>query len=531
MTGKKTWKLINELRGKKRVPTKPIFKIENEVVHDRRIIANKFNEYFVSLAMNLNKKVENDYGLITEALPTFETYLTKRCENSLYIGDCDTDEIIKIISGFANGKASDIPVRIVKRAAPVLAKILKLLYNNCISEGIFPSCLKTGRISHVFKKGDEQLIENYRPVSILPIFGKIFEKIIYTRMYSFVVAQGILHENQFGFRQSHSTSHALNYAVTKIGEKIKSGESVIGIFIDLSKAFDTIDHQKLLYKLENYGIRGVAGDLVKSYLLNRQQYTETVGEKSKCLKVLFGVPQGSVLGLLLFLLYINDLIQCCKVSNFVLYADDTNIFVCAPTYEEALAKANNVLKSVLEYMMVNKLLINLTKSYYINFTKNMTIYDNCPQLKINDTVIKEVDEIKFLGILLDKKLSFELHVNYLCKKLCCCIGSLKHMRNFIPEKLKINLYHTLFESHLSYGISVWGGIGNAKIDKLLIVQKRCIHMLLGDYDCFKNKFMTCVRVRLFENQKLGNYFFEKEHTKPLFNEHKILTVHNLYVYH
>ena len=122
-------------------------------------------------------------------------------------------------------------------------------------------------------------------------------------MYSFVVAQGILHENQFGLRQSHSTSHALNYTVTKISEKIKCGESVIGIFIDLRKAFDTIDHQKLLYKLEYYGIRGIAGDLIKSYLINRQQYTETVGEKSKCLKVLFDVPQSSALGPLLFLLY------------------------------------------------------------------------------------------------------------------------------------------------------------------------------------------------------------------------------------
>ena len=193
---------------------------------------------------------------------------------------------------------------------------------------------------------------------------------------------------------------------------------------------------------------------------------------------LFGVPQGSVLGPLLFSLYINDLTQCCKVSNFVLYADDTNIFVPASTYyEEALAKANKVLKSVSEYMMVNQLHINLTKSYYINFTKNMKTYENLrqpsdyPQLKLNDTVIKEVDKIKFLGILLDKKLSFEPHVNYLCKKLCCCIGSLKSMHNFIPEKLKINLYHTLFESHLSYGISVWGGIGIAKINKLFTVEK------------------------------------------------------------
>ena len=149
---KKTWKLINELRGKKRVSTKPIFKIENEVVHNRRIIANKFNEYSVSLAINLNKKVENDYGLIIEALPTFKTYLTKRCENSIYIGDCDTDEMIKIISGFANVKASDIPVRIVKRAAPVLAKILKLLYNNCISEGIFHPLLRQAEYRLYLKK-------------------------------------------------------------------------------------------------------------------------------------------------------------------------------------------------------------------------------------------------------------------------------------------------------------------------------------------------------------------------------------------
>ena len=167
----------------------------------------------------------------------------------------------------------------------------------------------------------------------------------------------------------------------------------------------------------------------------------------------------------------------------------------------------------------------------------MTIYKNLrqpsdyPQLKVNYAVIKEVDEIKFLGILLDKKLSFEPHVNYLCKKLCCCIGSMKRMRNFIPEKLKIDLYHTLFESHLSYGIFVWGGIGIAKINKLFTVQKRCIRMLFGDYNRCKNKSMTCVRTRLFENQKLGSSFFEKEHRKPLFNEHKILTVHNLYAYH
>ena len=190
------------------------------------------------------------------------------------------------------------------------------------------------------------------------------------------------------------------------------------------------------------------------------QYTETLGEKSESLNVMYGVPQGSILGSLLFLLYINDLLRCCNEASFILYADDTKIFVSASPHEEAVKKANEVLNSVSRYMLVNQLHINLTKSYYVNFTKYKVNCGRCPQLKINNTVTKEVDEIKFLGVILDKKLSFDNHINYLCKKLSCCIGTLKRMRHFMPEELKLTLYHTIFESHLVYGISVWGGISN-----------------------------------------------------------------------
>ena len=238
---KKTWKLINEIRGNKRSILKENFIIDNQLIQNRREIANKFNNYFASIAMHLNEAAENDFGMLIKTLPTFETYLIKPCENTIFIDECNEEEIVKIASEFANGKASDIHIRVIKRAVPVLAKYLKLLYNDCITRGNFPSALKVGRISPIFKKGDTQLIENYRPVSILPIFGKIFEKIIYARINSFVQAQGILHENQFGFQQGHSISHALNYTVTQISKNVKCGESVIGIFIDLSKAFDTID--------------------------------------------------------------------------------------------------------------------------------------------------------------------------------------------------------------------------------------------------------------------------------------------------
>ena len=193
--------------------------------------------------------------------------------------------------------------------------------------GTFPDVLKVGRVTPVFKKGNPEDVGNYRPVSTLPIFGKIFEKVMYSRIYNFALSQGIIDKNQFGFRKSHSTCHAVNYSVRIIEESLRKKNHILGIFIDLSKAFDTIDHSTLLTKLERYGIRGNANSLIKSYLSNRTQHIEVLGEKSDPLMIKYGVPQGSVLGPLLFLLYINDISNCSNLGIFVLFADDTNIFV------------------------------------------------------------------------------------------------------------------------------------------------------------------------------------------------------------
>ena len=530
---RKTWQIINELRGKKKRDIKPNFIIDNERVTSRRVIANEFNKYFASIASNLNEVYSGDFMRINP-IPSFTDYLPSSISSSIYLRDCDCQEIIEIISELKNGKSSDIPIHVIKKSSTVIAPYLVKYFNKCMQDGFFPCELKTGRISPIYKKEDEQLIENYRPVSTLPVFGKIFEKIIYSRLYSFLVSKGIINENQFGFRKGHSTSNALNYSVEHIESLLAQKQHVLGIFIDLSKAFDTIDHGKLVSKLERYGIRGNALKLISSYLSNRKQYVNVLDTKSNELPVEFGVPQGSVLGPLLFILYINDICNISSDGKFVLFADDTNIFVAAESIRKVYEIANRVLKAVCNYMEVNLLHINVKKCCYMYFSPNKrSKNDSDPELNnqnltINSKIISRVSHTKFLGVTIDDKLSWKPHIQLLNKKLRSICGRIYRIKNCLPETLYKQIYHSLFESHLSYSISVWGGISSNQLKPLFITQKKCVRILFGDPEMYKDKFRTCARIRPIKKQKLGSEFYVKESTKPLFTKHELLAVENLY---
>ena len=248
-----------------------------------------------------------------------------------------------------------ISTSLLKQIIHVIADPLAHIFNQSLQQGVFPDLFKIAKVNPIFKKGDSHEISNYRPISLLPSISKVLEKIVYNRLFDFLNTHNILNSNQYGFRKNHSTDQALIQIYDKITNAMANKQHVIGIFLDLSKAFDTLDHNILLYKLEFYGIRGQALSWFKDYLIKRKQYVTFNGLNSDLLPVECGVPQGSILGPLLFLLYVNDLSNTSSLLSFVLFADDTNIF-CSHTKLESLVNIlNNELSKVSNWFKCNKL--------------------------------------------------------------------------------------------------------------------------------------------------------------------------------
>lgn len=447
---------------------------EGQTLTNDKDIANALNNYFVSVGPQLSRNLKQG--------DCYKKFLPKMQQKCLFLHPTESKEIRTIIAQLKNNKSpgdDKISNKILKLCPEIFSKLLTHLINCIIKTGNYPDRLKVSRVVPIFKKGNPYEPSNYRPISLLSTINKIVEKVLYKRLYNFLEKHSMIYKYQFGFRHDYSTTLALIEITDQIRQEIENKNFTIGIYIDLTKAFDLVHHNILIDKLQTYGIRGLPCELLKSYLSNRKQYTVTKNVQSEIKQTECGVPQGSVLGPLLFLIYVND-IQNSVDANVRMFADDTNIFITDKNPINAKRKAEDCLKNIIDWLNSNKLLISESKTNFSVFVPHNIKIPNClNSLTINGKLIHRTSSCKYLGIVLDDKLSFRDHIELLCMDLVRIVSSFKIIKNWVPNNQKMKLFHAYFHSKVQYGLEIYGIAAKKYIQKIQVLQNRAIKTLFN----------------------------------------------------
>lgn len=495
---KGTWSIINSvIKNNVTSPnTQDSFLSENnQVVSNPGDISNNFNKYFVNVGPNLSRKIP----IVNNAYSPMD-YMDSRNTNSMYINPTDNLEVLNIVKKFKSKTSTDlldIDMCFVKNVIDDIINPFTYVCNFSLKEGIFPEKMKTAKVVPLYKSGSKKLFSNYRPISLLPQFSKILEKIFSKRLLSFIEKCKILCDSQYGFRKGRNTGHALCELVEEITDSIDNNEYTVGVFIDLKKAFDTINHSILLKKLEHMGIRGNALNWLTSYLNNRHQYVKYNNCNSNIFSITTGVPQGSILGPILFLLYINDL---CNVSMLksILFADDTNFFSSGKNITELINTFEDELVKIDIWFQINKLSLNVSKTNFMIFSRKKIPEDI--SLSINGTSITRVYKTKFLGVFIDCRLNWKSHIDYVNTKLSKCISVIYKVNNLLNfEALKM-LYYTLFFPYMNYCVEIWGRAFKSSLTPVIVSQKRVLRTIFKVARTFSSEpLFSRIEVLRFES--------------------------------
>ena len=352
-------------------------------------------------------------------------------------------ETYNIINSFDNNKGGgydNIPNNVIKYNIEFFSHLLTDLFNVVFETGIYPDCLKIAKVSPIFKSGDCKVVSNYRPISVLSVFDKILEKLIANRITEYLNAFNFFYCHQYGFRQGSGTDNALIEITDLIYRAFDNQEYICGLFLDLHKAFDCIDHRLLLNKLYCYGFRGLAYNLLMSYLQNRKQFVALNGVISSTLTVNCGVPQGSVLGPILFLIFINDISYLPLAGQIRMFADDTALFYNSKECSHTMISMERDISILLEYFNLNKISVNLGKTKYIIFHSPFLPHCNFQPLQVSNGSIEGVDKLKYLGVLLDKHMTWNEHIHMLSLKISPFIYLIRKLASFVPKHILKMIY-------------------------------------------------------------------------------------------
>lgn len=474
---RKVWTTINDITNKSQKKDQDIKVIEingqeikTELKEDSLKIANHFNTKFLNNAKILQKKItppQNSHEIL-------ESVIYNRNTMSLFpISEVDIEKAINNLKNKNSTGTDSIKTETLKNTKDLIKTPLCHIANIMFKHGEFPDKLKKAIVIPIFKGGNRKDPDHYRAVSILSNVSKIFERLIYEKILSFSDKYKLIENNQYGFKKNSSTNDAIGKLIHSINSAKDKKLLSLCLFLDLSKAFDTIPHELLLKKLNKMGIRGLAEKLIRSYLSNRSQITKVNDSLSDEGKLDVGLPQGTILSPVLFNLYVNDLLRLKLSGEIAAFADDTRL-LCSEKNRSVLYKnANEDFESIKNWLAANLLTLNTDKTVFLEFNPKTCENDTAHGI----TGIKRVEETKFLGVIIDDKLKWDRHVSQITTKLRKTIYKFVQLRQCVNEEVLKTVYYALVQSHLTYGIIAWGGAFQNTLEKLAVIQRKILKVM------------------------------------------------------